>query len=215
VKTCEMLRPLLSRFAEGEADPEEAMGVAAHLGRCTACKIVLARERRLHEALDGLGDAVSEDEEFSRLVMEALPPAPPANALRTRRRGLRLAGLIVVGSVGGALALRLAGFSSGAGPARLVSELDLESGSRLLGGVERLTGFAAAVLGKIVSGVPVLLRPVGGSGLGAVVAPLLAALALLACGSLLAVTTWVVARRPAGARNVSPFPAEADADRDH
>ncbi len=198
MKTCERLRPLLSRFAEGEADPEEALGVADHLGGCTACKIVLARERRLHEALDGLGDAVSVDDEFSRLVMAALPAAPPLKASLARRRGLRLAGLLAVGSVGGALAVRLLGFAPGAEPWRLVSRLDLEGGSRVLDGLERLTCVAAALLGRIAAGVPVPLHP-SGSDVRLVVAPLVATLALLTVGTLLAVTTWAVARKPRGA----------------
>jgi anti-sigma factor RsiW len=214
MKTCERLRPLLSRFAEGEADPEEALGVAAHLGDCTACKIVLARERRLHEALEVMCDAVPVDEEFSRLVMAALPAAPPPNFSLARRRGLRLAGLLAIGSVGGALALRLLGFAAGAGPARLVSRLDFEGGSRLLNGLETLTGVAAALLGRIASGAHAPLRPVGGD-LRLAFAPLAAALALLACGTILAFTTWAVARRPRGTRDTGFVrPGEAP-DRDH
>ena len=83
---CERFRPLLSRFAEGEADPAEALGLAGHLASCTACKILLARERRLHAALDGLHDPVAVDEEFSRLVMAALPAGPPPAAASRPKR---------------------------------------------------------------------------------------------------------------------------------
>ena len=214
MQTCLRLRPLLSRFAEGEADPEEALGVADHLGGCTACKIVLARERRLHAVLEGLGDAVSVDDEFSRLVMASLPPYPPRNASLARRRGLRLAFLAAIGSVGGALALRLFGFASGTAPARLVSRLDLEGGSCLLNGLEKFTGVAAALLGRIASGAPAPLCPVGGD-IRLAFAPLAAALALLTCGTILVFTTWAVARKQRGATDTaSARPGEAP-DRDH
>jgi anti-sigma factor RsiW len=207
VNTCDRFRPLLSRFAEGEADPEEALGVARHLAACTACKIVLARERRLHEALEGLGDSVSVDDEFSRLVMAALPAGPPPAASRSPRRGLRLAGLVAIGSLGGAVALRLLGLGAGAETLRLASRLDIESGSHVLEGLGRLAGAAAALLVRIATGIPSQWLPSGASiGLG--LAPLLAAGGLLAGATLLAVTTWAVGRKPRGTR----YPSTSDGD---
>jgi len=49
---CEAIRPLLPRVADGEASPAEAMETACHLSDCTACRILLARERRLAEMLE-------------------------------------------------------------------------------------------------------------------------------------------------------------------
>ncbi len=206
MNTCDRFRPLLSSFAEGEARPDEALGVASHLADCTACKIVLARERRLHEALDGLGDPVSVDEEFARLVMAALPVGPPPRADRARRRGLELAGLLGVSSVVGALAFRVLDVAVAAEPLRLTSHLDLESGSGLLDGLARIAGAVAVLIGGIAAWLPAHRPFVGGiapGGLG----PWLAAGALVTAALFLAATTWTVAGRPRGSRHGAPVEA--------
>ena len=75
---CVSHAPLLSRVAEGEASPEEAMRAARHLSDCTACRINLARERRLAAILeDGLEDPLPVGEDFVRAVMDNLPAEPP------------------------------------------------------------------------------------------------------------------------------------------
>lgn len=75
---CAAIRPLLYRVAEGEADPDEALRTARHLGDCTACRILLARERRLAELLEGeIEDRLPVDEGFVRMVMANLPHEPP------------------------------------------------------------------------------------------------------------------------------------------
>ena len=89
---CHRIRPLLSRYSEGEVSPHDAMQVARHLPDCTACRIVLARERRLAEMLDGELNDLPVGEEFVRQVMATLPQDPPPTPEpRRRRRGLAIA----------------------------------------------------------------------------------------------------------------------------
>jgi anti-sigma factor RsiW len=82
---CTNVLPWLSRVAEREASPEEAMHTARHLSDCTACRIVLARERRLAEMLDqGLDDPLQVGEDFVKSVMANLPQEPPPRVRRGR-----------------------------------------------------------------------------------------------------------------------------------
>jgi len=99
--TCRELAPLLCRLAEGEATPKEAMRSARHLSDCTACRITLARERRLAAMLEqGLEDPVPVGEDFVRAVMETLPLGPPpAPRRRCARRHLKLAGLLALSAL--------------------------------------------------------------------------------------------------------------------
>ncbi len=97
MSSCVPFAPLLSRVAEGEASPDEAMRAARHLSDCTACRIALARERRLAAILeDGLGDSVQVGENFVRAVMDNLPVEPPKPRPRKskKRRTLKLACLV-------------------------------------------------------------------------------------------------------------------------
>ena len=92
--TCEAIRPLLPRIADGEGTPDEAMCTARHLSDCTACRILLARERRLAEMLEeDLEDVLSVGDDFLRSVMDNLPQEPPPRPRRRRdeRRSLKLA----------------------------------------------------------------------------------------------------------------------------
>jgi len=91
--TCDRIRPLLYRLAEQEADPAEAIEAARHLPRCTACKILLARERRLAVLLERELVDLAVDETFVREVMDTLPTAPPRRRAAPIRvlRGLKLA----------------------------------------------------------------------------------------------------------------------------
>lgn len=203
MKNCERIRPLLSSFAEGEADPVEAFHVARHLAGCTACKIVLARERRLHEALEGLGDSVSVDEEFSALVMAALPAGPPPAASRPRRRGLRLAGFLALATAGSAMAFRALGFGPDLAPVRFASRIDFDGASGLLDGLGRAAGAAAAFVARIATGLPGPSRAAGGE-IGVNLVAVLAAAALLAAGSLLALGTWAASRPPRRRRETLP-----------
>jgi len=99
---CEILRSALLRWADGDAEPDEALAIGRHLAECTVCRIVLAREHRLASAMAGLGDPVDVDESFLRDVMATLPAKPPRR--RGLRRGLRLAGIaLAAASLGAAV----------------------------------------------------------------------------------------------------------------
>jgi len=92
---CDRVRPLLFRFHEGEASPEEAMLVARHLPDCTGCRILLARENRLAKVLAEEMDELPVGEDFVRSVMATLPNGPPPRTVtpaRRKLRGLKLAG---------------------------------------------------------------------------------------------------------------------------
>ena len=88
MRSCEDIRPLLCRSVDYEVEPTEAIELAAHLGDCTACKIVLARRRRLAEMLERDLPDIPVDEDFVRTVMDTLPDGPPP---RRARRGIKLA----------------------------------------------------------------------------------------------------------------------------
>ena len=85
MKDCVMVLPLLARVVECEADPEEALSVARHLPCCTACRIVLARERRLASMLSGLDD-LPIDEALIDAVMATLPAETPPRRPRGTMR---------------------------------------------------------------------------------------------------------------------------------
>jgi hypothetical protein len=86
---CRRVRPLLHAVAYGEAQPQDAMLTARHVSDCTACRILLARERRLAAVLDGgFEDLLGVGEDFLEAVMAHLPkgPPPPTQAWTFRRR---------------------------------------------------------------------------------------------------------------------------------
>lgn len=97
-ESCTEMAAVIGRTVDGEAAPDESLRLARHLSVCTACRIVLARERRLAEALNGMEDEVIEDDAFRARVMDSLGSrACPRRGNRPRsalRRGLRLACLL-------------------------------------------------------------------------------------------------------------------------
>ena len=95
---CVQIRPLLYPYLEREAGPAEAMDVAHHLSDCTACKILMARKRRLARMLEeGLEDSIPVGDDFVHSVMATLPDGPPPRTRKSRgNRGLKLAALIGV-----------------------------------------------------------------------------------------------------------------------
>jgi len=108
---CRRMQPWIVRSVDGDLHPNEALGLAKHLATCTACRIVLARESRLSEILDGADDGFGVDENFFGAVMASLPDRPVRPgvevARKTRwRRGLRLASWASVGALGTSLAAR-------------------------------------------------------------------------------------------------------------
>ncbi|HKQ59980.1 MAG TPA: zf-HC2 domain-containing protein [Candidatus Polarisedimenticolaceae bacterium] len=185
---CRRIRPLLDRVVEGEGDPVEAMRVAQHLGRCTACRILQARSRRLARILErGLPD-LPVGEEFVRAVMSTLPEGPPP---RSRQRGMKLAliafplllGLLVAargaaavdGGAPGGFSLPQIGDGTLPGPE--------ESGS-LLTAVSALAALPLHGLRSVPLALPLAL------------AGIVAAQALLATGLLLGLGCVVLQRRP-------------------
>jgi hypothetical protein len=142
---CSPVRPLLPRIADGEASPAEAMRVARHLPDCTACRILLARERRLASMLEEeLEDWLLVGEEFVREVMTNLPQEPPPRPRTgTKRRTLKLAGLVgfLVGLP--ALAMRGADLAVTRTPGFALPRADALAGD---GGFESIFGLSRLLL---------------------------------------------------------------------
>jgi anti-sigma factor RsiW len=182
--SCDGVRPLLSHVVEGELTPDEAMRVARHLSDCTACKIVLARERRLAEMLERDLEDLPVGEEFVRSVMETLPQGPPP-----RRRGRRnWRGLKLAGSVGllGAGALTVSQWLSAGrgGVARIgLPATDFETGPS---GLENLAGLARLATGALeaLRDLTVALPSVGG-GAELLAAAVTAVVVCVGAGSVL------------------------------
>ena len=152
---CERIRPLLFPYIEREAAPAEAMLVAEHLASCTACKILIARKRRLARMLEsGLEDRIPVGEEFVRSVMATLPEGPPPVARKPRdKRGLRLAGTL-------AILLGLAPAVAGRLPAAAADGLGLglpglgTEGGVLETALELLRGTAVAIAARLAGTSP-------------------------------------------------------------
>jgi hypothetical protein len=111
---CRRVQPWIVRSVDSDLHPDEALGLAKHLATCTACRIVLARESRLAEILDGADDSVGVDEHFFGAVMASLPDRPVRPAVEMARkarwrRGLRLASWGFVAALGAGLAARALG----------------------------------------------------------------------------------------------------------
>jgi anti-sigma factor RsiW len=109
---CRRIRPWIVRSVDGDLQPGEALRLARHLTTCTACRIVLARESRLAEMLDGADDAFGVGESFFEGVMASLPERPVRPAVELSRetgsrRGLRLASWGAIAALGGGLAARI------------------------------------------------------------------------------------------------------------
>jgi len=152
---CEALQPCLSRVAEGEASPDEALEVARHLPDCTACRIVLAREQRLACMLEEDLEDLTVGDDFVDSLMARLPETPPARpAYRDRRRGLKLALFIgLIGTSTTLLARQLGTFGGGSGLPRL--RLELESIEGVLQGLLALARLILVVLERLTAWLPV------------------------------------------------------------
>ena len=70
---CRRLQPVLFKVVEGDARPEEALEVGRHASRCTACRIRLARQRRIARMVGEMGEPIEVDESFLQRVMTSLP----------------------------------------------------------------------------------------------------------------------------------------------
>jgi predicted anti-sigma-YlaC factor YlaD len=195
---CEPLRPQLSRVAEGEAGPDEAMRVARHLSDCTACRIQLARERRLAAMLeDEWEDQLHVGEGFVRSVMDNLPQGPPPR--RKKRRHLKLAGLAGMLAVAPLLAARAIQFDGlGSSVARLpgIGDPDLGGGERLVSTLVGVVRSLPVALDSLSAMLPTVSLGTGFVGITA--ALVCSGLVALGCGATLvalATTTGLLADR--------------------
>ena len=198
MRQCDRIQSIFPRLVEGEADPGDALRVARHLGDCTVCKIVLARERRLAEVLGTLDDPIPVDEVFIEKVMAALPAGPPpATVGRARRRLIRLAGVGALAAALGATAPRVLASLSDVGIGLTRTSFDLEGGERLargLGAGARSVLLMLAEWGPLDSSrSPGLLDAAVSPGVLA-----FATLALLGVAALFGVTAWSAAKPAAG-----------------
>lgn len=192
MKECLDLRPVLSRVAEGEACPEEALAAARHLEDCTACRIVLAKERRLARMLEHeLDDGVIVGEEFLQRVMERLPEGPPPPRRRRNRRGLTVAALTGLSALTAAAASAWSTAPAGSGGSLIATPIPLGAetwGSQLENAASAASALASALgaargidltslldVGRALVGVGAWLQPAAWS-------LALAALATLAVG---------------------------------
>ena len=164
---CDRVRPLLFRFQEGEASPQEAMLVARHLPDCTGCRILLARESRLAKILAEDLDDLPVGEDFVRSVMATLPNELPPLRLKPAKRklrGLKLAGFMALA------ALPLIPTAVGSGPNSL--SMAMWPGSL----VESVASLALSVVSSIGSHLP-LYAPYAAGWMLALAALMFAALA--------------------------------------
>jgi predicted anti-sigma-YlaC factor YlaD len=153
---CERVRRSLYRFAEGEAAPAESLLVARHLPDCTACRILLARERRLQELLeDTLDDPVGLDQDFLTDVMSAIA-GRPAPRRRSRRLGLavKLAIVLAVLLVSTAILSGIAPSFVSSGTASLVPSLEPDSADGPYGPTAGLARLLLVMLDRMVAVAP-------------------------------------------------------------
>lgn len=201
MKTCERIQALFPGLVEGEVEPEDALRVARHLGECTVCKIVLARERRLAEALGRLDDPLPVDDRFLDGVMAALPSGPPPSpACTARRRLIRLAGAGSIAAAVGVSAARVLSSLGAGGILPSPAALGFEDAARLfgtLGGCARSLFLALA--GGRAPGAPAGLPSPGGAG-GATAALAIATVAFAVVAALSWLAAWSVARNEATSR---------------
>jgi len=193
---CRPLRPLLSRVADGEASPDEAIRMARHLSDCTACRIHVARERRLALMLEeGLDDPLHVGEEFVREVMRNIPQEPPPRPAKKRRRFLKLAGFVALLATGPLAAARALRFEEFGTRLPALSDPDLTAVERLLSALTGVVRSLPVALDSLSTSLPSFHATVGFLSMATLVAA--AAIVALGCaGTILAVATtgWIRAR---------------------
>ncbi len=192
---CKQVKPLLYRVAECDAAPEEAIRVARHLPDCTACRILMARERRLASMLEWDLQDLPADEEFVRTVMKTLPADPPPPQPRKKNwRGLKLAALAGL-LYGGLLALSRGGLSVGpGGSAPSLPSLDPQSAQGAGEGLLHVVYLAVTALRSAATQLPLDLPSLTGVFQTLLLLGVVAGGALLAGSTLLAVAARSLAR---------------------
>ncbi len=180
-ESCPELSAVIGRTVDGEATPDESLRLARHLSECTACRIVLARERRLAEALNEMEDAAIDDEALRARIMDSLANrASPRRGTLPRtvfRRGLRLA--VWLAAVPALEFVRqLLWRFDGSGFGLVLRPPDVERATGLLSG---LAGAAASALAGSTAAFPAL--PVFPGFAGITVGGMLVAAAFSLLGS--------------------------------
>ena len=168
---CAQIRPLLYQYLEREAGPGEAMDVASHLSDCTACKILLARKRRLARMLEeGLEDSIPVGDDFVRSVMATLPEGPPPGPPRPgRKRGLKLAVWIGLALAAGQAVSGRWPLPGGGIPSLTLPVIDVPAGEGTFRGLLEWVRWASLAFDSLVSGAPFELSLSGiGLAFGAV-----------------------------------------------
>lgn len=182
--SCDAVRPLLFRVAEGEACPDEALAVARHVPACTSCRILLARERRLADHLENDLEDLAVGEEFVRSVMDEVGRMPRP---RPRGRRMKLAALAGLGVGVAAVAARI---TTGASAEGLRVGLLPSDGVGSVDGTLPAFG-ALAEAARVVADTAATLVPAAGDA-GTLVVGALVVAALVATGAL-AVGSTIVA----------------------
>ena len=185
---CELLRPLLARSAEGELTPAEALRVGRHADDCTACRIRLARERRVAEMVTALGDPIEVDAGFLARVMDELPRIAPRR--HRDRRGIKLAGIALFLASAGAAAASWTSPVRGASIAELMPSMAASGGARTMVTLEGITRAAVAAAVTTLDGGTIQWNlPQATATLAAITIPALAVVA-----ALTPVVMWAAAR---------------------
>ena len=157
---------MLYQYLEREAEPVEAMDVASHLSDCTACKILLARKRRLARMLEeGLEDSIPVGDDFVRSVMATLPDGPPPPTSKSEHsRGLKLAALVgLLLTLGQAAAGRWP-VSGGARLSLALPNIDMPAGGGPFQGILEVARWTVLAVETLAGGLPLEL-PLPGIGL--------------------------------------------------
>jgi len=193
---CQPLRPVLSRVAEGEASPGEVIRTARHLPDCTACRIHVARERRLALMLEeGLDDPLHVGEEFVRDVMRNIPHEPPPPREQKRRPILKLAGFVALLATGPFATVRALRFEEFGSWLPSLGDPDLAAAERLLAALTGVVRSLPVALDSVSTSLPSLHATIGFLSLATLVAAT-GFVALGCAGTILAVATtgWIRAR---------------------
>ncbi len=150
MRACASVRLELARYAESECGPAEALEVARHLTRCTGCRIVLARERRLLELLGELDDPLFVGDDLLERLRDRLPARPPARRPAARKKALRLLGLAVgCGAAVRALCEAIGQGWGGFGPGSLPAGYGPEAGEALARGLGGATRFLLEIAAQL------------------------------------------------------------------
>jgi anti-sigma factor RsiW len=184
--SCESIRPLLFKMAEREVSPREAMRTASHLAGCTACKILLARERRLARMLEVDLQDIPVGEDFFQSVMDSIPEdPPPAQAeeqKRKSRNGMKLAGFAGLIGAGALLLSRMTLLQGSPGFMSALPSTDLEGAPGSLEGLFDVVRLVLVALHGMTAGVS-FESPLLAGNLGILGGAAAAVLLLLGTGS--------------------------------